>query len=138
MRFETITSAKGAKLQIDFGGQHAQRPQEIIDVDEFIAVKSHRAKGKRLTTFEVAKLTFIEPEESDEEPELIDDEMSDVAEDLTEDIVDTEPDAMVDDDEAIDVEELMGDDIKVDPTVDYSKRPEAGDVGFSAAQLDLF
>lgn len=71
MRFETITSAKGAKLQIDFGGQHAQRPQEIIDVDEFIGIKSHRAKGKRLTTYEVAMLTFIEPEVEEIEDESL-------------------------------------------------------------------
>ena len=39
----------------------------MIDVDEFVGVKSCKAKGKRLTTFDVATLTFIEPEI--EEPE---------------------------------------------------------------------
>ena len=127
MRFVTITDRKGAKLAIEFGGAHSQRPMEIIDVDEFIAIKSHRAKGKRLTTYEVAKLTFIEPEEPEEELEEIDEELVDEG-------VDNEG---VEGD-VLDMEELMGDEIKVDPTVDYSKRPEAGDVGFSAAQLDLF
>ena len=130
MRFVTITDRKGAKLAIEFGGQHAQRPLEVLDVDEFIAVKSHRAKGKRLTTYEVAKLTFIEPEEPEEEMEELDEELPDMGDEG----VDTE----VVDDEPIDMEELIGEDIKADPTVDYSKRPEAGDVGFSAAQLDLF
>ena len=134
MRFVTITDRKGAKLAIEFGGAHSQRPMEIIDVDEFIAIKSHRAKGKRLTTYEVAKLTFIEPEEPEEETEEIDEEMPDMGEELVDEGVDNE-DAEGD---VLDMEELMGDDIKVDPTVDYSKRPEAGDVGFSAAQLDLF
>ena len=134
MRFVTITDRKGAKLAIEFGGAHSQRPMEIVDVDEFITIKSHRAKGKRLTTYEVAKLTFIEPEEPEEEPEEIDEEMPDMGEELVDEGVDNEG---VEGD-VLDIEELMGDDIKVDPTVDYSKRPEAGDVGFSAAQLDLF
>jgi len=134
MRFVTITDRKGAKLAIEFGGAHSQRPMEIIDVDEFIAIKSHRAKGKRLTTYEVAKLTFIEPEEPEEETEEIDEEMPDMGDELVDEGVDNED---VEGD-VLDMEELMGDDIKVDPTVDYSKRPEAGDVGFSAAQLDLF
>lgn len=33
-----------------------------MDVDEFVGVKSHRAKGKRLTTYDVAALRFVEPE----------------------------------------------------------------------------
>ena len=38
------------------------RPAEEIDVDGFVGVKSHRAKGKRLTTYDVATLAFVEPE----------------------------------------------------------------------------
>ncbi|MDR0969284.1 MAG: DNA gyrase/topoisomerase IV subunit A [Lentimicrobiaceae bacterium] len=34
---------------------------EEIDVDEFISVKSFRAKGKRLSTKEIAKYRFLEP-----------------------------------------------------------------------------
>lgn len=34
----------------------------MIDVDEFVGVKSHRAKGKRLTTYDVDRLRMIEPE----------------------------------------------------------------------------
>ena len=36
-------------------------------MDEFVGVKSHRAKGKRLTTYDVDTLTFIEPEEPEVE-----------------------------------------------------------------------
>ena len=67
MRFEAICYRRGAQLEVTFGGQHSQRPQELIDVDEFIAIKSHRAKGKRITTYEVGTLRFIEPEEPEEE-----------------------------------------------------------------------
>ena len=92
MRFVAITDKMGAKLNIEFGGQHEQRPMETIDVDEFIAVKSHRAKGKRLSNYEVAKLTFIEPEvaqdeEFDDDDEFIDDDMLSGGDEPMEDIV---------------------------------------------------
>lgn len=57
-----VTDRAGARLEITYKGAHAQRPADLVDVDEFVGVKSHRAKGKRLTTFEVATLRFIEPE----------------------------------------------------------------------------
>ena len=43
------------------------RPAEEIDVDGVVGVKSHRAKGKRLTTYDVATLAFVEPEPSGED-----------------------------------------------------------------------
>ena len=57
-----VTERAGAKLEITYKGAHASRPADEIDVDEFVGVKSHRAKGKRLTTYDVASLRFIEPE----------------------------------------------------------------------------
>lgn len=64
--FVAITGVAGSKLRITYKGAHAMRPAEEIDVDEFVGVKSHRAKGKRLTTFEVDTLTFLEPEPAEE------------------------------------------------------------------------
>jgi len=128
MRFVAISYRQGSKLEVTFGGQNAQRPQEIIDVDEFIGLKSHRAKGKRITTYEVDTLRFIEPEE-EEEDELIAD--IDAEED-----VDVE--GLEDGDIALDMEDILGEEIKADPNVDYSSRGEGDDVGFSASQLDLF
>jgi topoisomerase-4 subunit A len=49
-RFETI-----------FGGNDAFREALVIDVEEFIGVKSLKAKGKRITTYEVAEIREIEP-----------------------------------------------------------------------------
>lgn len=121
MRFVAITYRSGAKLVVTFGGQHVQRPEEIVDVDEFIAIKSHRAKGKRITTYEVASLRFVEPEE----PEAEDEEIEESEEPMIED-------------EGIDMEDIVGEDIKADPNVDYDKRAEADDANFSAAQLNLF
>ncbi len=60
--FVCLTDRGGAKLEITYKGAHAARPADLVDVDEFVGVKSHRAKGKRLTTYEVATLRFIEPE----------------------------------------------------------------------------
>ena len=64
-----VTDVAGAKLEITYKGAHAQRPADLIDVDDFVGVKSHRAKGKRLTTYDVATLAFVEPERP-ERPEL--------------------------------------------------------------------
>ena len=71
--FVAMTGAAGTKLRIAYKGAHASRPADEIAVDEFIGVKSHRAKGKRLPTYEVDSLAFIEPEppteaEPDEAP----------------------------------------------------------------------
>jgi topoisomerase-4 subunit A len=48
---------------------------EHIDVDEFIGVKSSKARGKRVSNYEVGKVTFIEPLEK--EPEPTDEEQED-------------------------------------------------------------
>ncbi len=49
------------RIQITFAGKHEKRPAEILDAVAFINDKSFRAKGKRITTFEVGKIEFIEP-----------------------------------------------------------------------------
>ncbi|MDE7305190.1 MAG: DNA gyrase/topoisomerase IV subunit A, partial [Alistipes sp.] len=78
-----ITGCAGAKLEIAYKGAHASRPADTVDVDEFVGVKSHRAKGKRLTTFEVAALRFIEPE-LPPQPEPADDVSEDAGPDSDE------------------------------------------------------
>lgn len=124
MRFVAMTDKSGATLEVVFGGQNESRPTEMVDVDEFIGIKSHRAKGKRITTYEVSTLRFIEPEEP-EEPEVEDIEDVDVG------VEDMELD------NEIDVEDIMGGEIKADPTVDYRQKDEQ-EGGFTASQLDLF
>ena len=120
MRFVAMCYRKGATLEVVFGGQHAQRPVEMVDVDEFIGIKSHRAKGKRITTYEVESLRFIEPEIDEEE---IEDEAAELGEG---------------EDDCLDIGDIVGDEITAQPDVDYSSRLEGEDVGFSASQLDLF
>ena len=74
--FICVTDRAGAKLEITYKGAHASRPADVIDVDEFVGVKSHRAKGKRLTTYDVDRLRMIEPE-LPPEPEPSEDESLD-------------------------------------------------------------
>jgi topoisomerase-4 subunit A len=128
-RFEALTYRLGAKLAVEFGGQHSQRPMEDIDVDEFIGVKSHRAKGKRITTYEVAKLTFIEPEEP-EEPEVEEPEMEDVDDNEL-----ATTDVTIED---VDVDTLLEEDAPEGGNFEPIKRTEGGDSDVYVAQLDLF
>ena len=62
MEYVTLTDREGATLVVTYKGAHASRPADEVDVDSFVGVKSHRAKGKRITTYDVASLRFIEPE----------------------------------------------------------------------------
>ncbi|MBR5138040.1 MAG: DNA gyrase/topoisomerase IV subunit A [Alistipes sp.] len=105
MEFVAITSAEGATLKVEYTGAHATRPADEVDVDSFIGVKSHRAKGKRITTYQVASLTFIEPEPQPE-AEPTEEEMDDVldvnldgAEDV--DVEQQEPASVMDDEQVI-------------------------------------
>ena len=77
--FVCITGVEGATLVVTYKGAHASRPADEIDVDSFISVKSHRAKGKRITTYDVATLSFVEPEPVESDPEQ-QDEMDDAPE----------------------------------------------------------
>ncbi len=60
-----ICEEKYPQLEINFGGKHSKRPQEYIDVEEFIGKKSFRAKGKRITTYEVDTILFTTPLDKD-------------------------------------------------------------------------
>jgi topoisomerase-4 subunit A len=77
--FICITGVEGATLVVTYQGAHATRPADEIDVDSFIGVKSHRAKGKRITTYDVATLSFVEPEVVDEpEEDVVEGDMVDI------------------------------------------------------------
>jgi topoisomerase IV subunit A len=53
------------QVKIVFGGKHESREAELIDAEEFIAIKGLKARGKRLTTFEVGIVSFDEPIEKE-------------------------------------------------------------------------
>jgi len=56
-----FSSDQYPQVSIIFAGKHQKRDMETIDAQEFIASKSYRAKGKRVTTFEVGHISFVEP-----------------------------------------------------------------------------
>mgnify|MGYP004634571723 FL=1 len=68
-----LTDAKAPRLLLTFGGNDEFRGTLEVDVNEFALVKGYKAKGKRLTTFELAKLDEIETEEPMEEEKSQDD-----------------------------------------------------------------
>ncbi len=62
----SITWVHYPRLEIEFGGKHAERDNEIIEVAEFISVKSWKAKGKRLSNYSIENIKEIEPVVKDE------------------------------------------------------------------------
>lgn len=63
----SITWVTYPRLEIEFGGDKNNRENEIIEVSEFIGVKSFKAKGKRLSTYEVSNIRELEPIIKDED-----------------------------------------------------------------------
>jgi topoisomerase-4 subunit A len=68
-----ITWVRYPRLEIEFGGKNSDRENEIIEVAEFIGVKSSKAKGKRLSNYNIDNIKELEPEikDEDEKPENI-------------------------------------------------------------------
>ncbi len=56
-----ITEVDYPRFEIEFGGRNKNRTNEIIEVAEFIGIKSYKAKGKRLSNYEVALVKELEP-----------------------------------------------------------------------------
>jgi topoisomerase-4 subunit A len=46
---------------VTYGGNDAYRGTEEIDVEQFISVKGFKAKGKRLTTWQIESIEELEP-----------------------------------------------------------------------------
>ncbi len=55
------------RIEVVFGGGDSFREKLVLDADEFISVKSFKAKGKRLTTFTVESINELEPTRFPEE-----------------------------------------------------------------------
>ncbi|MDE6268208.1 MAG: DNA gyrase/topoisomerase IV subunit A [Muribaculaceae bacterium] len=72
-----LTDTVLPRFEVTPGGDDAFRGPFIIDADEFIAVKSFKARGKRLTTWAVESISEIDPRptgETDSEEETADSE----------------------------------------------------------------
>jgi topoisomerase-4 subunit A len=69
-----LTDTYYPRIEVTFGGNDSFREPLIIDVEDFIGVKGFKAKGKRITTYEVSDIKEIEPErfpevEEDDSPQ---------------------------------------------------------------------
>ena len=89
-RLLLLTDTAYPRIEVDYApvaapdGSTTQRPPLEIDAEEFITVKGFKAKGKRITTLEVAEVKELEPtrfpepeddttdDASEEEPENLD------------------------------------------------------------------
>ena len=60
-RLMLMTDVDYPRFEVVFGGNDAFREALVVDGEEFIGVKSYKAKGKRLTTFEVETINELEP-----------------------------------------------------------------------------
>ena len=92
-----LTDEVYPRLEVVFGGHDNFRESLIVDVDEFIAVKGYKAKGKRLTNYTIDTINELEPtrhpepapvtEIPEEEPENLDPDRdkseSDILDELT-------------------------------------------------------
>ncbi len=62
-RLIRITEVEYPRLELKFGGKNKDRNPEIIEVAEFIGIKSWKAKGKRLSKYEVKVIEELAPPE---------------------------------------------------------------------------
>lgn len=69
-----LSDAPGARFEVKFGGGDEFRGSIVIDAIEFIGVKSFKAKGKRVSNYNIESITEIEPREIEiedpQEPEI--------------------------------------------------------------------
>lgn len=60
-RLVVLSCERHPRFEVVFGGRYENRPAEVIVADDFIAEKSYKARGKRLTTFDVKEIKENEP-----------------------------------------------------------------------------
>ncbi|MDE6301808.1 MAG: DNA gyrase/topoisomerase IV subunit A [Muribaculaceae bacterium] len=58
-----LSDNPGAMFKVTFGADDAVREPMTVDAEEFIGLKSFKARGKRLTTYTIASVEELEPKE---------------------------------------------------------------------------
>lgn len=92
-----LTDEYYPRLEVIFGGHDSFREKLIIDADEFIAVKGFKAKGKRISTFNIEAINELEPVRFPEEKQEANED-----DDETEEIENLDPDNGKSEDDIID------------------------------------
>ena len=64
-----LTDTPFPRLLVTMGGNDEFRDPMEFEADEFIGIKSYKAKGKRITTFTIAGIEELEPTKKPETPE---------------------------------------------------------------------
>ena len=82
-RLILLTDTPYPRLNVVFGGADATRPPMEIDAEQFIAEKSFKAKGKRISTWAVDHIDELEPTR---QPEVTETPPDDGAQTETEDL----------------------------------------------------
>ncbi len=90
-KFILLTDTAFPRLKVTYGGVDSVRPAEEIDAEQFIAQKSFKAKGKRLTTWKIESIEELEPTRFPE-PE-VEDSDADASTSETEPTENLDPDA---------------------------------------------
>ncbi len=66
-----LSDQYGAMFRVTFAAPDDFREPLVVDADEFIGIKSFKARGKRLTTYAIAEVEELEPKDTEpEEPEI--------------------------------------------------------------------
>lgn len=60
-RLLLLTDETYPRIEVVFGGKESFREPLVIDAEEFIGVKGFKAKGKRISTFEIETINELEP-----------------------------------------------------------------------------
>ena len=56
-----LTDEAYPRIEVVFGGHDAFREPLVLDAEEFIAVKGFKAKGKRISTFDIETINELDP-----------------------------------------------------------------------------
>ena len=90
-RLILLTDVAYPLIKVTYGGTDDFRGSEEIDAEQFIAVKGFKAKGKRISTYQIESITELEPARFPEEPEAPDEQEN--PEDTEDTVENSDPEA---------------------------------------------
>lgn len=104
-----ITDDPAAELNVTFGGKNADRAADVINAEEFIGVKSFRARGKRVSIYNIDSMQFTKHQHFEEDSSEPDPQGDDFSADV-EDIDDIDNVETIETDDGSDFEVVRNDD----------------------------